>query len=188
MLRTTVRTIFERARVIRSGIGMQIAALSLLSFVVVPSHAFDYNKSTAEYLDGSKTQVLTTASTYLYPVVTPTDISQGYGVLHHGLDIRAPYGSPVVSIDQGVVVEVREQSFGYGKHVRVAHKGTMSSLYAHLSKIEVKVGQKLTSGQKIGELGSTGWSTGPHLHFEIMNGNTTINPNALLGRREIANR
>ena len=181
MFRNIVRNIFERARVIRGGIGMQITALSILTLSVIPTHAFDYNKSTAEYLDGSSAQVLTTASTYLYPVVLPTDVSQGYGVLHRGIDIRASYGSPVVSIDQGMVVEVREQSFGYGKHVRVSHGGTMSSLYAHLSKIEVKVGQKIVSGQKIGDIGSRGWSTGPQLHFVIMIGNNNVIPADFIG-------
>lgn len=183
MLRNKVRKILERTRVIRNGVGMQIAALSVLSFSIVPTHAFDYSKSQAEYLDGNKTQVITTASTYIYPVVEPTGVSQNYHGLHRGIDIRAPQGTPVVAIDNGTVIEVQEQSFGYGKHVRIAHNGTLSSLYAHLSKIEVKVGQRVKAGEEIGKVGSTGWSTGSHLHIEVMNGLNTVNPSGLIANK-----
>lgn len=176
MLQKLVKLLIERAWIIRGGIGIQMAILSTLTFVAIPTHAFNYNKATGEYLDASNTQVLTTTSTYLYPVLSPLNVSQEYGIFHRGIDIRAPMGSPVVAIDNGTVVEVREQSFGYGKHIRIAHNGTMSSLYAHLSKIEVKVGERVMAGQEIGKIGITGWSTGPHLHFEMMNGLETINP------------
>jgi murein DD-endopeptidase MepM/ murein hydrolase activator NlpD len=65
---------------------------------------------------------------------------------------------------------------GYGKYVAIKHNGTYSTAYAHLSHIAVKAGQRVRQGQVIGRVGSTGNSTGPHLHFEVLKGRTQINP------------
>lgn len=83
-----------------------------------------------------------------------------------GIDWAAAKGTPVTSAADGVVIEVRKDDTGYGWHVRVRH-GEHVAIYAHLSAIAVKVGQQVTAGQMIGAVGSTGNSTGPHLHFEL---------------------
>ena len=85
---------------------------------------------------------------------------------HHGIDYGAPKGTPVFTVGDGVVEFAGRQS-GYGNVVEVRHDTRQTTLYAHLSAIQVEVGQKLQQGQQIGQVGSTGWATGPHLHFEF---------------------
>ncbi len=85
---------------------------------------------------------------------------------HLGVDYAAPSGTPVRSVGAGVVEAATRQS-GYGNVVEIKHGNERSTLYAHLSTIDVKVGQRVEQGQKIGGVGATGWATGPHLHFEF---------------------
>ena len=85
---------------------------------------------------------------------------------HNGVDYSAPMGTPVQVVGDGVVEFAGRQS-GYGNVVQVLHASGRSTLYAHLSRIDVQVGQKLEQGQSIGAVGATGWATGPHLHFEF---------------------
>jgi len=153
------------------------ASLVTAGVMIPPTHAFDYTGAPVlASLDETEVEDVRTGRAYLFPVTEPIGVSQGYYALHRGVDIRAPKGTPTVAVASGVVIEVREQAFGYGKHVRIAHAGTISSLYAHLDEIEVSVGDKVVKGQEIGQVGSTGWSTGSHLHFEIYEAQNTINP------------
>lgn len=156
----------------------------VFNVITGPSHAFDYQVTDRIAIEGSagNTQMIT-ESAYTYPVVSPTSVSQGYHAFHPGIDIRAPRGSGVVSVAEGVVIEAKYTGVGYGRYVRVAHQGTVSTLYAHLETIKVQVGQKISKGEEIGTVGSTGWSTGPHLHFEIYEGNMALSPSAVIGIR-----
>jgi len=92
---------------------------------------------------------------------------------HNGIDIASDEGTAVVSIKDGVVVDVGYDEAGYGHYVRVWHPGvnylgnTIHTFYAHLSKVNVKKGDKLNRGDVVGRMGSTGRSSGPHLHFEV---------------------
>ena len=88
--------------------------------------------------------------------------------MHTGVDIGAPYGSPVVAVANGYVV-FQGSLGGYGNAIMIEH-GDCRTLYGHLSKIYVKAGEKVYAGQRIGAVGSTGLSTGPHLHFEVRTG------------------
>lgn len=85
---------------------------------------------------------------------------------HLGVDYGAPTGTAVRSVGDGVVEFAGSQN-GYGNVVQVRHGGDRSTLYAHLSKIDVRTGQRVDQGQRVGAVGSTGWATGPHLHFEF---------------------
>ncbi|MFY9513932.1 MAG: M23 family metallopeptidase, partial [Rubrivivax sp.] len=85
---------------------------------------------------------------------------------HLGVDYGAPSGTPVRSVGDAVVEFAGWQN-GYGNVVQLRHGGSRSTLYAHLSRIDVKRGQAVEQGQRVGAVGSTGWSTGPHLHFEF---------------------
>lgn len=114
--------------------------------------------------------------TYGMPVETLTGISQGYHVGHKGADLRAPLGTRVTSIDAGVVTEVAYDKYGYGHHVYVNHNASFQTLYAHLDQIYVKPGQQITMDTTIGTVGLTGWTTGPHLHFETYQDGIAINP------------
>lgn len=84
---------------------------------------------------------------------------------HLGVDYAAPTGTAVRSVGDGVVEFAGSQS-GFGNVVKVKHQGTISTVYAHLSKINVRAGQSVAQGQNVGLVGMTGWATGPHLHFE----------------------
>ena len=85
---------------------------------------------------------------------------------HLGVDYGAPTGTPVRSVGEGVVDFAGVQG-GYGNVVQLRHSGDRTTLYAHLSRIDVKKGQRVEQGQRIGAVGATGWATGPHLHFEF---------------------
>ena len=85
---------------------------------------------------------------------------------HLGTDYGAPSGTPVRSVGDGVVEFAGWQN-GYGNVVQLAHNGGRSTLYAHLSRINVRKGQRVEQGQNVGNVGATGWATGPHLHFEF---------------------
>ncbi len=94
---------------------------------------------------------------------------------HHGVDFAAPYGTPVSSIGDGVVVYAGWKG-GYGRYIRIRHPNGYMSGYGHLSRIYVRRGQRVRQGQLIGRVGSTGLSTGPHLHFEILKDGRFVNP------------
>jgi murein DD-endopeptidase MepM/ murein hydrolase activator NlpD len=85
---------------------------------------------------------------------------------HLGVDYAAPQGTPVRSVGDGVVDFAGRQN-GYGNVILVRHTNDRSTLYAHLSRIDVRKGQRIEQGQRIGAVGATGWATGPHLHFEF---------------------
>jgi murein DD-endopeptidase MepM/ murein hydrolase activator NlpD len=92
---------------------------------------------------------------------------------HTGIDYRAPQGAPVVAAQAGRVLEVGKVSWGdsYGTAVIVVHRDMTRAIYAHLSKVLVRRGQELEAGDRLGKVGSTGNSTGSHLHFEVRTGN-----------------
>jgi len=94
---------------------------------------------------------------------------------HGGIDFRGKIGEEVVATADGVVENAASVS-DYGKYIIIKHKKGYKTLYAHLSKIEVTKGQRVVAGEKIGEIGSTGRSTGPHLHYEIKKNGKRINP------------
>jgi murein DD-endopeptidase MepM/ murein hydrolase activator NlpD len=85
---------------------------------------------------------------------------------HLGVDYAAPTGTPVRTVGEGIV-EFAGRQGGYGNVVQIKHTNDRSTLYAHLSRVDVRQGQRVEQGSRIGAVGSTGWSTGPHLHFEF---------------------
>jgi murein DD-endopeptidase MepM/ murein hydrolase activator NlpD len=85
---------------------------------------------------------------------------------HKGVDFGAPIGTPIRAVGDGVVEFAGRQN-GYGSVVEIQHAGQRSTLYAHMNRIDVRQGQQVQQGQYIGEVGATGWATGPHLHFEM---------------------
>ena len=103
------------------------------------------------------------------------DPFNGRSAMHSGMDFKAPRGTPVRATGDGVIVKAGRKG-GYGNVVEVQHKNGLISRYAHLSRISVKNGQRVNVGQMIGKVGSTGRSTGPHLHYEVRQGKTARNP------------
>jgi len=106
--------------------------------------------------------------------------SSGYQVFHTGIDVANSQGTPITPFMQGEVVYAGEIFWGYGKHIIINHGDNIRSIYAHLDKIFVFKGQKVNIGDEIGRMGSTGWSTGPHLHFESRVYGIPVNPRVFL--------
>src|SRR4029077_854224 len=99
-----------------------------------------------------------------------------YAHFHTGVDIAAPFGTTVTAAALGVVVAVGHSSVGYGNYVVIGHGGGIMTLYGHLLETDVLVGEAVARGQRIGLEGSTGWSTGPHLHFELRVNDAVVDP------------
>ncbi len=102
-------------------------------------------------------------------------ITQYYSWRHHGLDIANKTGTPIYAADAGTI-EYAGWGRGYGNQIVINHGGGKKTRYAHLSKFYVKKGDKVSKGHAIGAMGSTGWSTGPHLHFEVIINGRKYNP------------
>ncbi|NBO46318.1 MAG: M23 family metallopeptidase [Actinobacteria bacterium] len=125
-----------------------------------------------------------------WPVVGFTRISSKAGArvhpvfhtvaCHAGIDIPAPKGTPIRAAAAGIVLEAASVS-GYGNMTLISHGGGMATLYGHQSRFAVRTGQHVKSGQVIGYVGSTGWSTGPHLHFEVRLAGKPYNPMGWFG-------
>ena len=122
---------------------------------------------------------LITQKTVRYPLDNFT-FSQGYSLFHPAIDLAAPVGTEVKPIKNGVVEAVSQSKYGYGNAVIINHGGEVTSLYGHLSKINVAEGEKVTTNSVIGEVGRTGHATGPHLHLEVRRNGIPINPFAVL--------
>lgn len=128
-------------------------------------------------------------------------ITSGYGMrrhpilrykrMHSGLDFGGGYGAPIYAVTDGTVTYAGRKG-GFGNYVKLRHSGGLASGYAHMSRIAVRNGRRVRKGQIIGYIGSTGLSTGPHLHYELYRGGRAINPRSVkfveraqLGGREL---
>jgi len=122
---------------------------------------------------------------YIWP--TQGVLTSGYGWrwgrMHRGIDIAAPIGTPIVAAADGVVVSAGWNSGGYGNLVDIRHPDGSLTRYAHNNRLLVRAGQEVRQGQLISEMGTTGRSTGPHLHFEVRpTGQGAVNPMAFMPR------
>lgn len=106
---------------------------------------------------------------------------RGFYPGHSGIDLAASVGTPVFAANSGNVLFSGWSNWGYGNTVVLEHGGTLSTLYGHMSQVAVGCGQFVNAGQIIGYVGSTGNSSGPHLHFEIRSGDTPTDPTATAG-------
>lgn len=100
---------------------------------------------------------------------------RGRGRMHYGIDLKAAYGSSVYSADTGTVIFSGKKS-GYGNTIIIDHGNEIYTLYAHNSALLATIGQNVNQGEAIAKIGNTGYSTGPHLHYEIRWRNKAVNP------------
>lgn len=134
---------------------------------------------------GSTTSVTPSASGFIWPCPASKYVTSPFGkryhpitgtyTMHNGIDIGGPNGCNIVASKSGTVI-VSEYSSSYGHYIVINHGGGQTTTYAHLSTRLVSVGASVTQGQVIGKEGSTGWSTGPHLHFEVAINGVRYNP------------
>ncbi len=155
----------------------------LVRQIYVQSRSYDE----IEKLAKNKEQMLASM-----PAIQPIDNKQlkgllsGFGMrihpiyktlkMHTGIDFAAALGTPVYATGDGVIETADDLDRGYGNHVVINHGFGYESLYGHLSRIAVKVGQKVKRGQVVGYVGSTGESTGDHLHYEVIKNGVKVNP------------
>ena len=116
---------------------------------------------------------------FALPVKNAFRYTSGYGMrwgrMHSGTDFAAPQGTPIYATADGVVTHA-EWLAGYGRLVKIKHAFGIETRYAHLSKIRVKPGQRVSRGEQIGDMGNSGRSTGTHLHYEVRVGDKPVNP------------
>jgi murein DD-endopeptidase MepM/ murein hydrolase activator NlpD len=142
-----------------------------------------------------------TRSGLIAPV--PGRITSGYGMrrhpilgyrrMHAGIDFRAGQGTPIYAVTDGTV-QFAGRNGGHGNYVKINHGSGLATGYAHMSRIAVSSGARVSRGQVIGYVGSTGLSTGPHLHYEVFRNGKAVNPTSIafvtrsqLSGRELAN-
>jgi murein DD-endopeptidase MepM/ murein hydrolase activator NlpD len=157
-----------------------VLVITAILFMAVLPHsiaAFQTRVDAAQAKIEVEVEIVRTQHSVRLPV-NRYQISQGYHFFHQALDFAATKGAPVYTIMEGVVEEANYGRLGYGNVVTVDHGNGLKTLYAHLSKIEVKEGQKIDNGAIVGLIGSTGWSTGPHLHFQLWQDGKLVNPKA----------
>jgi murein DD-endopeptidase MepM/ murein hydrolase activator NlpD len=138
----------------------------------------------SEWIDAANAQrPAPSASGLMMPANGPVTSYFGYRYhpilhftrFHAGIDIGAGWGSPIVAAADGQVLGAGWAG-GYGREVQIAHGGGITSIYGHMSEIVAQQGSFVHAGQLIGYVGSSGLSTGPHLHFEVRQGGTPVNP------------
>ncbi len=160
--------------------------INLISQVLATGDPQTSNVEIHDPLTGSV--VSTIADPRVWPVGGPVSLEFGaidlpYQPFHTGIDIASPdhkVGDPVVAFMAGTVTYAGSIDWGYGTHVEIDNGNHVGSVYAHLDSLAVSVGQHVDMGTVIGNRGTTGWSTGPHLHFEIRVFGLPVNPRTFL--------
>ncbi len=148
----------------------------------------EYNKQREELLTSlAKTSNMSyVGGEFLWPLpVAYMKISSGYGQrihpvtgkpqFHRGIDIPAPYGTEIYAVNDGTVIEC-SHNYADGYYITISHGGGIASFYSHLSRYRVNVGDKVTRGQVIANVGTSGYTTGPHLNLNVYENNSTVNP------------
>ena len=178
-----LRLLFEHGR-LRTGCGVGLAGLAIAIAIIRPLPSLATatgGKFEIATVDGGKIEIETIES-----VVDPLpylEVSQKFWLLHSGIDLRVPAGTPIRPIMAGRVIKTESGrwSGGYGKHVIIEHDNGFESLYAHMSEVEVMEGQSVDTNTVLGGVGTTGRSTGPHLHLEVREDGNLVNPASFLG-------
>lgn len=166
----------------RTAVGVNLAVIAIAAAVFMPvsSMAENINGTQSIMVASSGDVSLKTTEGVQVPIKNYT-ITQRYWFLHAAMDLAADTGEPIRPIMPGKVIMAEYNWFGYGNCVIVQHTADYESLYGHLSKINVKAGDEVTMDTVLGLVGSTGHSTGPHLHLEIHEDGHAINPGQILG-------
>lgn len=170
------RHIFENKR-IQKILGTNIA-LMVLATSFMPTNTLG-DEITESSIVAETSVSISTEKGVQYPVEN-IRITQGYKIFHPGIDLDGITGDPIKPIKAGFVEAISRSKYAYGNAIIVNHGNQLTSLYAHLSKILVSESQEVTINTVIGEMGTTGRAFGDHLHLEIRDHGTPINPTSIL--------
>lgn len=155
-------------------------ALMLIAASFIPQNVFGDATYEENFVVENKIN-LTTKVVVQYPV-EKIKITQGFRTFHPGLDLDGKTGDKIRPIEDGVVAIISRSRYAYGNAILIDHGDSISSLYAHLSKILVYEGQNVDTNTVIGEMGATGRANGDHLHLEIRKNGVPVNPYTILPR------
>ena len=175
----SLRKFFEQ-KTIKKIFGFNLAAVVLFTGIIsTPISALNQGQNPEIVTLTAEVQKVATE----HSIRVPLDyfvLNQSYTSLHQGIDLDGNLGDPVHSIMDGTVEAIFYSHFYYGNHIIIDHGSGFKSLYAHLAEIIVQPGQKIDKNTILGTVGSTGWSTGPHLHFEVYDQGNSFNPLTIL--------
>jgi len=175
----TLRNFFEK-KTIRRIFGFNLAAVILFTGVVsAPLSALNQTQAQETVALTANVVQLTTEHGVRIPLDS-FQVTQGYSGFHRGIDLNGELGDPVYPIMSGTIEAVTYSRFSYGNHIIVNHGSGFKSLYAHLAKVVAQPGQEVDKNSVLGTVGSTGWSTGTHLHFEVYDSGRPFNPLTIL--------
>jgi len=170
-----IRPVFEKKR-LKSVLGGLLSATSLMVGVLWVPAVGAYQTETVAMGMASEETVLETKKAVYTVLPEMTGISQRFSAWHTGIDITATPGSGVYPVTEGRVVMIGNYSWGYGRHILVEHEDGLTSLYAHLGRINVEEGESVDVNTSLGEVGLTGRTTGYHLHLEVRIDGRAVNP------------
>lgn len=179
------KTTLNDATTTTSSRGMQMITVKAAANVVV--HNEELAKGVAFAQERAEREARLQRPLFVAPTHGAFTSNFGYrwGVLHAGIDIANSIGTPILAASDGVVIE-SGPSAGYGMLVKVRHSDGTVTLYGHINRSLVSVGERVMAGDQIAEMGNRGYSTGPHLHFEVLqNGTSRIDPMSWLAKRGI---
>ncbi len=176
---------FSEHRSTRKVVVANMAAFAVIGSYLPMAQAQDVlSLSHSEQVEETVIQaqnILTTQKSVQYPL-EDFRINQRYSYFHPAVDFGANIGDSIKPIKAGAVVEAGYSNDGYGNTIVVDHGKGLASRYAHLDEIEVDSGETVTTNTEIGTVGITGRSTGPHLHLEVLQDGTAINPLSVIPR------
>lgn len=176
-----IRHILERAN-IKAILGGNLALFVVVTGVVAPgATALTQTEPEITTLALAE-QSISTEVAVQYPVDLVI-INQGFHLLHWGVDFDGVKGDLIRSIKKGKVIKTESSRFAFGNSVLIEHGDGLSSLYAHLSEINIKEGDQVDTRTVIGKMGRTGNATGDHLHLEVYKNGRPVNPISVLPRR-----
>ena len=155
--------------------GINLAAIFISSSLI----QFPFKSGVVAGNDVQIPVILNTKHGVQYPV-KEIKVTQGYKLFHPGLDLDGITGDSIYPIMAGIVEAIDQSKYAYGNAILINHGNEITSLYAHLSKIEVGVNQEVTIETEVGKMGATGHASGDHLHLEIRDHGKPINPLSLL--------
>ncbi len=174
------RHLFEHSRIkkiLGSNLALAILVTSTLGVSTTQAQEIEPEQTVIAVTENP----VKTESGTVYPV-EKVIITQGYHFFHPAIDFDGLTGDPINPIMAGVVEKIEYSRFGLGTAIYVNHGNSLISVYAHLSKVDVQVGDKVTTTTKIGEMGATGRAFGDHLHLEVHQDGHPINPLSILPR------